>query len=549
MKSRTRKILLAVGYCGTIAWIIPALIWSVQQTVEQQGVFSLLRTIRYGKDPAAVEKASQRLGKFELEGLIYVIQELKQEERRDQRIKVETALRRFLTGDCDKSRWGWGEKKALCQMLGAWPDTPGMKMREFDAEDIKEILMKKPGEIKPAERLEVLDFAIEYALVALNWKIEDSTDLIRNKTRRLMFQIFLDRVNAAQLEIRVLSKRPELELSGDQMMRSEDFVRDWLTKEDAQREKLLFSPEALLAGKLEAFLAGDPVAFETQECDRMLALLKEWREQADKLSPDKVPAVYASLKDKLRRFAEGAPVSFSAEDSKALCAKLDEFKDDYVGYGIQVKLKKEIEARYKRFAEKKLAAIDITPDERTVALKIARECRREYAYARVQMARTARQIVRSLTGKKQRFQVLVQDIDRSLGVFEQIKKEWKAKNDEIVILDLIDLLQDDDFGVRVNISDALAAIGDTAVYYLVEQMKKERVSSTAVVPTRDKTRDEREKELNAKNTQARREVAMILGRIGSAKAGRELELMTKDPAIGSTVHDALARLRLQQKRK
>jgi hypothetical protein len=220
MKASTKKFLLTFGYCACLAWIVPALTFMAYQVKEQHEIFRLLRTIRYGHDQAAVDKAEVHLGDFGLEGLIYIIQELKQDEERDKRIKLANVLERFLTGDSDRSRWGWGEKKALCRILDTWPETPGREMVKLDDDEIKRILTtKSSGTITPQERRHILRFAIEYALVALRWRIDDapSVDRFRSKAQRLRFSAFLDLVRAEQIKMRfaVTDRKPEVELSGD----------------------------------------------------------------------------------------------------------------------------------------------------------------------------------------------------------------------------------------------------------------------------------------------------------------------------------------------
>ncbi|NOZ23666.1 MAG: hypothetical protein GXP25_21535 [Planctomycetes bacterium] len=552
MKASTKRFLIAFGYLATLAWIVPAFMHIVYQSVEQHHIFAMLRTVRYNQDEPAIGEAEKGLSEFGLEGLIYVIQELKQDEERDRRIKLTNVLERFLTGDSDRGRWGWGENHALRQLLDTWPKTPGRRMAELNMEQMKEILLhRKPGELKPHERRQLLNFAIEYALITLRWDIDEKTQVFRNRGERLRFSEFLALVRSEQLrmQFQVTEAKPEVELSGDQMKRAEDFAKDWLDKEAGLSNKLGQSEEADLAWKLQGFLGGAPVAFVPEECDKMIRILEDQRAKEAMLSPKLLPAAYASLQQKLRMFSDGAAVRFPDEDMKDVCTRLEKFKDDYISYAVEMKFKKTTEGHFLKLKDAGVNLFDIRRDEVPVVLKIIHECRREYAYARVQMARTARRIVLDLTGRRVRFQTLVRDLSPDLGIFEHIKKAWKAKNDEIVMLDLIDLLQDDDFGVRVNISDALVAIGNPAVYYLVEQLKKERVNSTAVVPTRDKSRAEREKELNAKNTQARKAVAMILGRIGSKEAEFQLQLMTRDPVIGATCHKALERLRRQKARK
>jgi len=552
MKASTRRFLIRFGYIATLAWIVPAMTYSIHQAVEQHRIFGMLRTVRYDQEPAALAKAEEGLGEFGLEGLIYVIQELKQDEEGDRRIKMANVLERFLTADSDRERWGWWENRALCALLDAWPEMPGREMADINMAQVKGILLnKKPGEIKPQERQQLLGFAIEYALIALRWSIDEKTEVFRNRRERLQFRAFLDLVRAEEIRMKfqVTEVKPEVELNGDQMKRAEDFAKDWLDKQADSRDKLRQSPDAELAEKLQGFLAGDPVTFTSEECDKMIAILEEWRGKADMLSPKLQPGVYASLQEKLRAFADGAAVRFSGEDMKDVCSRLEKFKDDYISHAVEMKFQKTTERHFGELRDEGVKLIDLREDEKPVLLKIIRQCRREYAYARVQMARTARRIVRDVTGRHLRFQSLVKDLDPDAGVFRHIPKAWRAKNDEIVMLDLIDLLQDDDFGVRVNISDAMVAIGEPAVYYLVKQLEKERVSSTAVVPTRDQSRAEREKQLNAKNTQARKEVAMILGRIGSESAERELQLMARDAVIGATCHKALERLHRQRARK
>ncbi|MEW6357438.1 MAG: hypothetical protein AB1696_14000 [Planctomycetota bacterium] len=552
MKASTRRFLIIFGYLATLAWIVPAMIYCISEAVEQHRIFALLRTIRYEQDEAALDRAEQGLGDFGLEGLIYVIQELKQDEERDRRVKLANVLGRFLTGDSDGSRWGWGERAALSRLVESWPKSPGKAMSPLDMAQVREILLAgKPADMKTAEQRLMLNFAIEYALVTLHWAVEDEVQVYRTKGERLRFNAFLDTVRREQIRMKfqITEQKPEVELNSDQMKRAEDFAEDWLNKEAEAMAKLRQSKEAELAGKLEVFLAGDPVAFTPEECDKMIKALTDQHAKEEALCPERQPAAYASVQDKLRAFSDGAAVRFGEEDMKDICTRLETFKDDYITYAVEMKLRKTTERHFRNLTDERTKLVDICKEEKPILLKIVRQCEREYAYARVQMARTARRIVRDLTGRHVRFQVLVKDLNPDLGVFRHIHKAWKAKNDEIVMLDLIDLLQDNDFGVRVNVSDALVSVGEPVIYYLVRQLEKERVSSTSVVPTRDQTRAEREKELNAKNTQARNEAAMILGRIGSREAERQLELMTRDPVIGATCHKALEQLHRQKGKK
>jgi len=552
MKASTKRFLLIFGYIAVVAWIVPALCYSVNQGVEQHHIFSYLRTIRYSNDHCSVDAASRDLGKFGLEGLIYIIQELKQDEERDRRIKLANILDRFVVADSDKSRWGWGEEKALRELLAEWPASPG---RNIDVQALRPDRVKKLLTnlklIGPSDRETILSFAIEYALVAMHWKPQDDLKLLQSKRERIKFMGFLDLVRAEQLKFRPFwaEDKPAVELNGDQMRRAEDFLDDWVDKEAEKIDTQRFSEQYAQGERLEHVLLGDRVAFSEEDCDKMIDLLTDWQAESVRLSPEAVPAIYCALKEKLHRFADGVPVNFSGEDRDNIRNRLIAFKDDYISHAVEVKFRNTVERELREYSDRGIAPIDTTPEERAVAVKVGRKCRREYAYARVKMARTACSIVRNLTAKKERFQILVQDIPKDQGVFRQLSQSWRAKNDEIVMIDLIQLLHDDDFGVRVNISDALVSIGEPAIFYLVKQLKRERVSSTAVVRTRDKTRAEREKELNRKNTQARREVAMILSRIGSARAEEALKLMTKDPVIGNTVHEALKRFGVKQRKK
>jgi len=517
--------LIIVGYVATLSWIIPAMSYNVYQMIEQHRIFAALKAIRYSASDDEIRRASGYLESFGLEGLIYVIQELNQEPERDRRIRLAKAIQRLLTGD--EERLGWREKRELRKLLQRWDAETAEQASfspaaEFDAKTIQRLMMKSPRDLSPEERDLLLRFGVEFWLVN-KWRVEDDEDILAQRRQMLEFNNFLANKN--------------IEFTTDERIRAGDILDDWLDEQQKALELTKGSAETQLLFRLQRFLCGDPVRFTADECKEMIHAVSEWHKRERKeLSAEQL----STLKAKLQSCLKGASIPFGEEDLQQLTDRIMAFKDDYISYSLTVKFKKHLEDLANDRREEGRAEIKWEDYEFDYLKEIIRRREREYALARLEMAKAVADIVKSLAGK--RFTMFVSDVPKTHSKLSQLVKIWYAKNDEIVVLDLVDLLKSDDFGVRVFMSDALVSIGSMSVRFLRKALETPRVSSVIVVATREKTKREREKELNAQNRRARIESAWILGRIGTPKAIAALKANLKDPDIGETVSDVLSTL-------
>jgi len=520
LTDKVKRWLIIFGYVAVLSWIIPAVSYNVGQMLEQHRIFRALRVIRAGEDPAGIAQAKQLLTDFGLEGIVYVIQALKQEDFWDQRMRLAKGLRRLLT--CDEGRLRFYERRELRKLCEKWAGRHGKAAAEFDRKALLAALSTTRGELSPEARELVMDFAVEFWLVN-RWSREDERDFLADEAQILKFIAFRN--------------DDEIEFTGDESIRGEDALASWL-KEQRAAESDASSENADLIGRLQRFLSGDPVRFSAEEISAMADEIEAWHtamRSAGTLDEN-------ALKKKVELVLDGAVIPFPESYTDALCERIMAFKDDYISYSLTVKFRKYLDDQQFKWEEKGRKTVSFTPAEKADLLRIVRRCERDYSHARVKLVQLAASIVEKLVRERHRFTMHVSDVPREGSKLYQLKRIWKAKNDEIVIMDFVDLLQSPDFGVRVFASDALVTAGDFATKYVAKALAKTRVSPHTVVATREQTKTEREAILNAQNEQCRRECAWILGRIGTPEAIRALRDFVKDPNVGQTVVNVLTTL-------
>jgi len=320
------------------------------------------------------------------------------------------------------------------------------------------------------------------------------------------------------------------------------FTADLTAGEKSSLEAMLDDPDrhkSLPVEKLKAWLKREDVEFTQKEKKGLGKALEELSERHDaavNLLYNK--AEYGYLRDAsagLEKLAGVLRATPSKTEQSALSGALD---SDYQQKLPADKLKAWLGGGEVAFAENEIADL----------LAAADDFLRRYESARVRLGETVVRFVKQMRDAGTRFITyeVYEDKEKreKAGVFELIFALWKKIDDKVMIVDMVEISGTRNERLRETMEEALVAIGQPAVPTLIRNIRREKIDQALAAATKDRTKDERLRELNEANKIVRLSCIRALGRIGGTEAEEALKPLVddEDTDIARAAADALARM-------
>jgi len=163
-----------------------------------------------------------------------------------------------------------------------------------------------------------------------------------------------------------------------------------------------------------------------------------------------------------------------------------------------------------------------TQDEKSRILEVADEFLAGHENAKVRLGETAVKSIVKMRDDRSRFirYEVYEDKEKREqgGVLEVIFALWKKIDDKVAMVDMVEISGTENEKLRLAMQDALVAIGQPAVPTLIRGIRREKIDQALAAETKNRTKEERLRELNESNKIVRLSCLQALGRIGGLEA-------------------------------
>lgn|GEM_PF-6547024 len=192
--------------------------------------------------------------------------------------------------------------------------------------------------------------------------------------------------------------------------------------------------------------------------------------------------------------------------------------------------------------------IAFTEDENSQLLAAADDFLGRYEDGRVRLGETAIRFVENMRGAGTRFIIYEVYEDKEqreeAGVFELIFALWKKIDDKVMMVDMVEISGSKNEKLSKTMEEALVGVGEPAIATLIRSIRREKIDQALAAKTKDRTKEERLRELNESNKIVRLACMRALGRIGGSEAKEALKPFVddEDSDIATGAAEALKRM-------
>lgn len=507
-----KRFFLILGYAFCALWIVGASTHIILEMSEQESLNEAIEQIKRGKTED-VARAYAIFKRIPLDTVLYVLQELQQEPERDPRKRLRIALQKVLDWQLRSIAIPALKKvvqfnptethhQALSEFLEEYADRVGVSSEKLSP--LESALDKVLAWEVRTNALPMLTSLIEHnitekerqALLAFLENREgsrpyhlDEPETIKKLKRLLYFPAV--EFSGGELEVlknyRQYLERLKLNHAEKKVLKK--LAKEWQNSDLPSRKSL--------SSKLAKFVSGSEITLSEEDRAEIAGLLE------GRLPEPTHPAlseIEKSTRDKLAELAGRHTVKLSFRDIRILEIYISYFTKRKPGFFERLALKnlarqwrnssdplrKELSAEFFTFL--KTQKIKLNDNQKKLISEYISELDKRYEHGQALLAK------------------LLADMCREI-----VRSNTRIPN--VTVGDISRLLRTEDSTVRSYVGEALVALGERSLKWLISAVKHEKVSESLAAETPKKTKEEHLAELIELNDLRRKESAKLLAKL------------------------------------